>query len=62
MNILLDDSPFVRVYLDDILVMEKTFELQNENLAHVLKILKNYNILTKNIEKSSFLKTEVTYS
>lgn len=51
---------FVFVYLDDLLVVSKTFEQHLDRLSIVAKCLREAN-LTLNIEKSSFCMREVKY-
>ncbi|KRH93664.1 Transposon Tf2 [Pseudoloma neurophilia] len=60
MNAILGHLPFVRVYLDDILIMGESEDIHNKNLHQVLTILKE-NGITINLSKSKFFKTEVEY-
>lgn len=52
--------PFVKVFLDDILIFSKTREEQYMHLEEVLTIIRKNNIAV-NPEKSSFFQEEITY-
>ncbi|KAI5179553.1 hypothetical protein NEOKW01_0016 [Nematocida sp. AWRm80] len=52
--------PFIRVFLDDILVIAKTEEEHLANLRTLFKCLQEHNIVL-NYKKSNFLKSEVNY-
>ncbi|KAG0435646.1 Transposon Ty3-I Gag-Pol polyprotein [Dictyocoela muelleri] len=57
---LLGHLDFLRVYLDDILILGKTEKEHIENIKKVFKIFKENNI-TINIDKCSFMTNEVEY-
>lgn len=52
--------PYVKVFIDDILIHSNTVELHETHVTNVLKILKNQNI-SINFNKSEFYKKEVKY-
>lgn len=60
MSEMLEDLPFVFVYLDDILIISETFEEHLEHLKIVLKRLAKQN-LTINRPKSKLLAERVHY-
>ncbi len=60
MNSLLGKFDFVRVYLDDILILGKDRQDHFSNVEKVMSLLKE-NQITINFKKSNFMKTEVEY-
>ena len=60
MKKLLGHIPFIKIFLDDILVFSNTREEHVARLNTVLKVFKENNIITIP-EKCSFLKSEVSY-
>ncbi|KRH92533.1 putative transposable element [Pseudoloma neurophilia] len=57
MNRLLGHLRFVRVYLDDILIMAENYEIHLSNIKSVLDILQE-NGISMNFAKSTFFKKE----
>ncbi|KAI4292771.1 hypothetical protein PAPHI01_2045 [Pancytospora philotis] len=57
---ILEDLPFIRVFLDDILIFS---ENTNQHLYHLQQVLQRFkdNNVALNFEKSHFFKEEVTY-
>lgn len=60
MQQLLGDLPYVRVYLDDVLVISKSFDEHLEHLSEVLQRLQDAGLVI-NTQKSKFCMTEVEY-
>ena len=60
MQRLFGDFDFVRVYLDDILVVSKTWPEHLEHLSAVIRIIQTQG-LTLNLKKCLFAKTSVEY-
>ena len=60
MNALFQNLPFVKIFIDDILIHSVTLEHHISHLKEVINILKQHNI-TINSEKSNFFKQEVSY-
>lgn len=60
MRKILQGIPYVKVFLDDILIFSSSFEEHLFHLEKVLLILKNNNI-SINFKKSNFIKKEVSY-
>ncbi|MGL4850739.1 MAG: reverse transcriptase domain-containing protein [Clostridium sp.] len=60
MTDMFQDMPFVKVFVDDILIFSKTYFDHEEHIMKVLKRCKE-NDVSVNFDKSSFVKTEVKY-
>ncbi|ORD99191.1 YI31B [Hepatospora eriocheir] len=60
MNDILCHLPYVRVYLDDILICSKNSNEHIKHIIEILKILLNNNV-TINVDKCEWCRTEVEY-
>jgi hypothetical protein len=60
MNNMFNNIPYIKIYLDDLLIHSKSEKEHYEHLKEVLTILKNNNI-SINFNKTNIWKKEVTY-